>query len=349
MTTAVETPLIAPSRFNAAAGLLPGVGLCLAVAATAWCYQAAERALLGKVWLESLVLAIVIGVAIRTFSPLPPRCLSGVAFSGKRFLEVAIVLLGASLNAQLLTAVSPLLLLGVVGLVFASIGFSVLVGRALGLTRAMATLVACGNAICGNSAIAAVAPVIDAKPDDVAAAIGFTAVFGVAGVLLLPLLGSMLNLSPTSYGAFAGLTVYAVPQVIAAASPAGAQAVQMGALVKLVRVMTLGPVCLLLALTRGGRGASSAKAPQLLPWFILGFFGMAILKICGFIPQAAVGPAAQAATMLTVVSMAALGLGVDVRVIARAGPRIIATVLISLLGLGAMSLGLLTLLQMRAG
>ena len=348
MTIAVAPPLTSSPRSTAAA-LLPGVGLCLAVAATAWCYQAAEQALLGKVWLESLVLAIVIGVSIRTITPLPPRFLPGVAFSGKRFLEVAVVLLGASVNAALLTTVSPLLLLGVVGLVFVSIGFSFLVGRALGLTRAMALLVACGNSICGNSAIAAVAPVIDAKGDDVAAAIGFTAAFGVAGVLILPPLGSILGLSPTSYGAFAGLTLYAVPQVLAAASPAGAQAVQMGALVKLVRVMTLGPVCLLLALARGERGAGAAKTAHLAPWFILGFFGMAFLKICGFIPQAAVGPAGKAATLLTVISMAALGLGVDVRVIARAGPRIIATVIISLFGLGAMSLGLLAVLPTLAG
>ena len=348
MTIAVETPLTSSPRSTAGA-LLPGVGLSLAVAATAWSYQAAEQALLGKAWLEALVLAILIGVSIRTITPLSPRFLPGVTFSGKRFLEVAIVLLGASVNATLMTTAGPILLLGVVGLVFVSIGFSFLVGRALGLTRAMALMVACGNSICGNSAIAAVAPVIDAKGDDVAAAIGFTAVFGVAGVLILPPLGSLLGLSPTSYGAFAGLTLYAVPQVLAAASPAGAQAVQMGALVKLVRVMTLGPVCLLLALARGERGAGAAKTAHLAPWFILGFFGMAFLKICGFIPQAAVGPAGKAATLLTVISMAALGLGVDVRVIARAGPRIIATVIISLFGLGAMSLGLLAVLPTLAG
>jgi uncharacterized integral membrane protein (TIGR00698 family) len=328
------------------ARLAPGVGLCLGVATLAWGAQAAENALFGKAWVEALVLAILIGAAIRTFRAPPRAACEGVTFAGKRFLEIAVVLLGASVSAKALEAASPILLLGVVGLVLTSIAFSFAVGRVLGLTRSMAMLVACGNSICGNSAIAAVAPVIDAKCDDVAAAIGFTAVFGVAGVLLLPPLGFALGLGPASYGAFAGLTVYAVPQVIAAAAPAGSLAVQTGTLVKLVRVMMLGPVCLLLSLVmRRRRGAGLAKPAQLLPWFIVGFFAVAALKLWGVIPQAVAAPAGQAATLLTVVSMAALGLGVDVRVIARAGRRVIGAVLISLLGLSAMSLALLAALR----
>ncbi len=108
----------------------------------------------------------------------------------------------------------------------------------------MAVLVACGNSICGNSAIAAVAPVIGADGEDVAASIAFTAVLGVVVVLSLPLACPLLHLSGLQYGALAGLTVYAVPQVLAAAAPLGAVAVQIGTLVKLVRVLMLGPVVL---------------------------------------------------------------------------------------------------------
>src|SRR3546814_8154148 len=104
-------------------------------------------------------------------------------------------------------------------------------------------LIACGNAICGNSAIAAVAPVIDAESDDVAAAIGFTAVLGVVVVLAMPGLAALAGFEGAKAGALAGLTVYAVPQVLAAAAPMGPAAVQMGTLVKLTRVLTLGPGC----------------------------------------------------------------------------------------------------------
>jgi uncharacterized integral membrane protein (TIGR00698 family) len=328
------------------ARLAPGVGLCLGVATLAWGAAGGRECAVR----QGLGGSAGPGHSHRRGDPNLPRSaargLRGRHLRRQAFLEIAVVLLGASVSAKALEAASPILLLGVVGLVLTSIAFSFAVGRVLGLTRSMAMLVACGNSICGNSAIATVAPVIDAKCDDVAAAIGFTAVFGVAGVLLLPPLGFALGLGPASYGAFAGLTVYAVPQVIAAAAPAGSLAVQTGTLVKLVRVMMLGPVCLLLSLVmRRRRGAGLAKPAQLLPWFIVGFFAVAALKLWGVIPQAVTAPAGQAATLLTVVSMAALGLGVDVRVIARAGPRVIGAVLISLLGLSAMSLALLAALR----
>ena len=110
----------------------------------------------------------------------------------------------------------------------------------------MSVLVACGNSICGNSAIAAVAPVIGARADDVASSIAFTAVLGVVVVLGLPLLVPVLDLSLTQYGTLAGLTVYAVPQVLAATVPVSAISAQLGTLVKLVRVLMLGPVVVLL-------------------------------------------------------------------------------------------------------
>jgi uncharacterized membrane protein YadS len=108
----------------------------------------------------------------------------------------------------------------------------------------MSILIACGNSICGNSAIAAVAPVIGADGDDIAASISFTAVLGVVVVLTLPLLVPILQLSLTQYGVLAGLTVYAVPQVLAATLPIGALSNQVGTVIKLVRVLMLGPVVL---------------------------------------------------------------------------------------------------------
>ena len=152
----------------------------------------------------------------------------------------------------------------------------------------MAILIACGNSICGNSAIAAVAPVIGADGDEVASSIAFTAVLGVVVVLGLPLLASLFGLSVTQYGVLAGLTVYAVPQVLAATLPIGALANQVGTVVKLVRVLLLGPVVLALSLmTRRLRDEADETAPhvtagdrpkrgrpalhQLVPWFIMAF------------------------------------------------------------------------------
>lgn len=333
---------------------LPGLALCLLVAGLALAAGRVEAALTGQAWLEPLVLAILLGTAIRTAWTPSARWHPGIAFSAHTLLELAVVLLGASVSAETLLAVGPALLGSIVAIVPVAILLSVAIGRLLGLSRRMAILVACGNSICGNSAIAAVAPVIGAEADDVAAAIAFTAVLGVAVVLGLPLLGHGLGMTAPRYGALAGLTVYAVPQVLAAGAPFGAAAVQMGTLVKLVRVLMLGPVCLTLSLLRPrrlapmpqldeGRDGRRPAGPRptmrtLVPGFILGFLALAAARSLGLVPPGVAAPANALAGFLTIVAMAALGLGVNLRTVARAGGRVTLAVILSLFGLGAISL-----------
>lgn len=341
--------------------LLPGLALCLAVTAAAVGLEHAEAAVFGATWLEALVLAILVGTAIRTAWTPGQRWLPGIHLSAKTLLEVAVLLLGASISAAMILAAGPLLIAGIAVVVMLALAASYGIGRLFGLPHRMATLVACGNSICGNSAIAAVAPIIGADGEDVAASIAFTAVLGVLVVLGLPLLPALLHLSGLQYGVLAGLTVYAVPQVLAATAPIGTVAVHMGTLVKLVRVLMLGPVVLGLSLltqrlrdetdeaaphvTAGDRPAPG-KLPlhKLVPWFIVGFLALAALRSADLVPHAALGPMAVAANLLTIVSMAALGLGTDLRAVARAGTRVIAAVTFSLLVLGAISLGLIGLL-----
>jgi uncharacterized membrane protein YadS len=172
----------------------------------------------------------------------------------------------------------------------------------------------------------------------------------VGVVLGLPLLAGALHMHVLSFGALAGLTVYAVPQVLAATAPAGPLAVQMGTLIKLVRVLMLGPVCVALSLITAGRGEGDAirrglpPLHQLVPWFILGFLVLMGVRSAGLIPPEVLKPAGELTNILTVISMAALGLGVDVRVVARAGGRVIGVVVLSLAILGVVALGLIHLL-----
>ena len=304
-----------------------------------------EVRLLGYPWLEPLVLAILLGACVRTAWTPGPRWQPGIAFSAKMLLEVAVALLGASVSLATVLAVGPALLAGIVGIVVAAVASSYAIGRALGLPRRMAVLVACGNSICGNSAIAAVAPVIGADGKDVASAIAFTAVLGVGVVLGLPLAAALLGLSAAQGGVLAGLTVYAVPQVLAATAPMGVLSTQAGTVVKLVRVLMLGPLVFLLSVfgasLRGSRGPGRVPLHRLVPWFIVGFLLLGALRSLGLLPAAVLAPAAAAASALTVLSMAALGLGVDVRAVARAGLPVTATVSLSLLVLGAMSVALI--------
>jgi uncharacterized integral membrane protein (TIGR00698 family) len=328
---------------------LPGVALCVAVTAAAKLAEAAEVRLVGHLYLEGLVIAILIGVAIRAVWTPGRLWMPGIAFSAKTLLEIAVVMLGASISAATVWALGPLLLVGIAIVVAVALVSSYALCRALALPRKMAVLIACGNSICGNSAIAAVAPVIGAKPADIASSIAFTAVLGVVVVLTLPLLVPVLGLSLTQYGTLAGLTVYAVPQVLAATLPIGALSNQVGTVVKLVRVLLLGPVVLVLSLAasrlRGEAERNGARRwpplKELVPWFIVGFLLLAVLRSVGLIPSNAVEPVRTVAAVLTTIAMAALGLGVDVRTVARAGLRVTVAVTASLIVLGIISFALI--------
>jgi uncharacterized integral membrane protein (TIGR00698 family) len=335
--------------------LVPGLLLCVGVTLAAVALARIEAALFGHAWLEALVLAILLGTALRSAWTPSARWRPGIAFGAKTLLEIAVVLLGASLSAATVLAVGPALLAAIALLVAFALLAGYGIGRLLGLPPRMAILIAGGNAICGNSAIAAIAPVIGAEARDIATSIAFTAVLGVAVVLALPFLAPALGFSDAQFGVLAGMTVYAVPQVLAATAPVGATAVQVGTLVKLVRVLMLGPVVLALSLLAPRLGAADGvtadrPAPRrtplhrLVPWFILGFLAMAALRSLGLLPQGLLGPIATVAGLLTVISMAALGLGVDVRAVARAGGRVTAAVSLSLLVLGVIGFGLIRLL-----
>ncbi len=322
--------------------LLPGLFLTTAIALIAKLVEQAERSLLGHGWIESLVFAILLGVVVRSVFGLAKLFHDGVRFCGKTVLEIAIVLLGASISAQALGQAGFGLIAAIVLVVCTSLFLSFHIGRLLGLSKHLAMLVACGNSICGNSAIAATAPVISAKSDDVAASIAFTAVLGVLFVFALPLVHVGLGLSAAQYGIFSGLTVYAVPQVLAATAPAGPLAVQVGTLVKLIRVLMLGPVIFALALM-GGREVR-LPVTQMVPWFIVGFVATMAARSFGMIPEIALEPMRTISSFLTILAMAALGLSVDIRSVMHVGGRVMAAALLSLLVLCALGLLVLVIL-----
>ncbi len=328
--------------------LIPGILLCGVVTVISLGVQAVEERVFDHPYIEALVVAILLGMAVRTAWEPSERWRSGIAFSAKQLLEVAVMLLGASISFAAIVASGGLLIGAIAATVVIMLAVSYGLARLLGLKTKLAILIACGNSICGNSAIAAVAPVIEADGDDIASSISFTAILGVLMVLGLPLLIPLLKLTATQYGILAGLTVYAVPQVLAATVPAGIVSTQIGTLVKLVRVLMLGPIVVALSLfvaRRRKSGTAGAKAAsispfKLVPWFIIGFLVLAALRSLQLVPDIAIAPVTKTAAILTVVSMAALGLGVDVRVLSTVGGRVTAAVTLSLMLLLGLSIGL---------
>ena len=172
-----------------------GVALCALVTLAALTIQSIEERLVGHPYVEAIVIAILLGTVVRTIWEPGERWRAGIAFSAKQVLEIAVALLGASLAFAAIAASGLMLFGAIVAIVILTLVVSFGISRALGLPVRLSILIACGNSICGNSAIAAVAPVIDASTDDIASSISFTAVLGIIVVLGLPLLIPLLHLS----------------------------------------------------------------------------------------------------------------------------------------------------------
>lgn len=350
MASSVAEVTVSPTKIRE---IWPGLGAALVVSIVALAGGWLEERAFGRAVIEPLVLAILVGMVARAILSDWASGEAGIRFASKYVLEVAVFLLGATMDVPRLFASGPALALGIVVLVIAALAAGYAVGRAAGLSTKLALLVACGNAICGNSAIAAVAPVIGADKNDVAASIALTAVLGVAVVVGLPALIAPLALSHYQYGVLAGLTVYAVPQVLAAAFAVSAVSGQVATAVKLARVLMLGPVVLFFAVRARRTGApspggeASLSLAKLVPWFVVGFTLLAVLRSSRSIGDGEANAAKLVAGWLTILAMAGLGLSVDVRSVRAVGARVVVAVagsLVILIGLAVALIRVLSLL-----
>lgn len=321
----------------------PGLALVVLVAGAAQLLGAWEVRTIGRMLVDPLVLAILLGMLLRAALGARKWLDAGVDFAAKDVLEVAVVLLGASVNLAMLRSAGLPLALGLLGFVALALVGGVAIGRAFGLTPSLSTLIAAGNAICGNSAIAAVAPSIGARREETASAVAFTALLGMVAVIALPLLMRPLGLTHGQFGVLAGTTVYAVPQVLAAAYPVSDAAGEMATLVKLTRVLLLGPMVLIIAAwwRRTHADAAGLKMPRVgLPSFIVGFAALAALRATGLLSVGNAELASDAAHRLTIAAMAGLGLSVDLREVRRVGVRAAVAASTGLLLLVLLGLGL---------
>lgn len=320
---------------------LPGLGLAIGLAALAWLTASALEAF-GVTVVEALVIALIGGMLIRLRWRPPSPFEPGLNYASKGLLELAIVLLGASLSFTDLGPAGLKLIGYVVLTVGVILGLGIILGERLGLGRRLSSLVAVGNAICGNSAIAAIAPVLRATRQEIASAIALTAALSVAVVLLLPLTAPIFDLSNAEYGVLAGLTVYAVPQVVAASFAVSTESGDIGSLVKLLRVLAIGPVIAGAAwlVARSAMRDSEEAAPtahqpasgfrlrSAVPWFVIGFLLFAGLRTVGVVPASLGDGIREVSRVMTIVAMAALGLTVDLSSVRRSGRAVASLVLL---------------------
>lgn len=301
--------------------ILPGLLLSGLVAAVAF----ALREVPGLSALSPLILAILIGMAIRNLIGTPEAVRAGMAFCLKRILRAGIVLLGLQLTMQQVLAVGGAGVALLVVTVLATFIFTTLLGRILGVNAGLTQLIAAGSSICGASAVIATNTVTRARDEDVAYAIACVTVFGSLSMVLMPVIGGALELAPRTYGLWTGASVHEVAQVVAAAYAHGAEAGEFGTIAKLTRVMMLAPLVLtlgMLAARRLGRdGGEAGKAAPQVPWFVLGFIAMVGLASTGWVPEATQPVTTTLTQFMLATALAAMGLETDVRKLAAEGLR----------------------------
>ena len=304
-----------------ALALLPGLALAVLVAVLA----RGAHALLppgAQQLLAEVILAVLLGLLIGNFARLPFVFSPGLRFTYHTLLRTAIVLLGASLSFQRVLAIGGRALVIVAVLMSVALLVAHALGRAARIAPRLATLIGVGTAVCGNSAIAATAPVIGASDEEVSFAIATNTLFGTLAVFAYPALGHALGLSDPFFGTWSGVAVNDTSQVVATGFAYSEAAGRVATAVKLTRNALMGVVIVGVGLAYGKRGGSLARrARQSVPAFVLGFLGMAVLNSLGVFARLASAtgwpvPAILDGCARALILVALAGVGLSARVAA---------------------------------
>jgi len=298
-------------------GLVPGLGLTFVLALVA--KQLSSLPYLNL--LGSMVLAILAGIAWRYFMEVPTTALAGITFASKNMLRYGIILLGLRLNIPQILGAGPQALLLDIGTIFTALTFIPLLAKKAGLPGNYGSLLAIGTGICGASAIAATAPVVQAREEEVVISVGIISLMGTLMALVYVLLYPVLPFSPTEFGLFSGSTLHELGHVIAAAQVGGSDSLDLALLVKLGRVALLVPVVLFLGIYYNLRGNKATPTWRKLPipWFILGFLALSLLNTWHVLPPSWVTFLIQVGVFFLTMGMAGLGLNVNLDMVRQVG------------------------------
>ncbi len=277
-----------PAPPSGLAPVLPGLALAVLVALSArLVHQSLPRNVTGV--LGEVLFAVVIGLIVGNSVRLPEAMKPGFRFSFQAVLRTAIVLLGATFSFHQVLQIGGKAVALIVVLMAIALAAAHLLGRATGMPGRLATLIGVGTAVCGNSAIAATAPVIRARDDEVSFAIATNTVFGTLAVLLYPVIGRLVHMGDAAFGTWAGTAVNDTSQVVAAGFAYGDAAGRVATAVKLTRNALMGVVILAIGIAYarsgaevGSGGGAWGRLKQSFPLFVLGFLAMALLNTVGF-------------------------------------------------------------------
>jgi uncharacterized integral membrane protein (TIGR00698 family) len=296
--------------------LLPGLTVCVLLA------------LLG-IWFGSLVpiigapiFGILLGIIVGNVWRLPSAAKPGIVFSSKKILQFSIIVLGGSLSlSQIWNTGRDSFWIMLISLSVALLG-AWLIGTKMGICRNLKSLIGVGTAICGGSAIAAIAPIIKADDDEIAFSISTVFLFNVVAVLIFPMIGHLIHLQDYGFGLWAGTAINDTSSVVAASYSYSQAAGDVAVVTKLTRTTMIIPIALVFAfLVVGKSEGGKARIKQIFPWFILGFLAMAGINTLGFLGSSFPSIAGTAGKDLIVLALAGVGLGANFAKILKTGAR----------------------------
>jgi len=302
---------------------IPGILLTLLIATPAW-FLGRQFPIIG-----GPVIAIVAGMLIANVFPgvmdsQKINLQDGVRFTSKKLLQYSIILLGFEMNLFNVVKVGSQSLLIMLFTLTAAFLVAFFVGRLLKLPGDTTTLIGVGTSICGGSAIAATAPVIRAKDEDVTQAISTIFLFNIVAVFLFPALGRLIGLSDTGFGIWAGTAINDTSSVVAAGAAwsiaAGNNtALEIATIVKLTRTLMIVPITLFLSIYTMRKAKSSSKGnfkfTAIFPWFVIFFIVAAIINTFAGLPGFVSGDLVLIGKFVIVMAMAAIGLNTRLKVL----------------------------------
>ena len=311
--------------------LFPGIALSLAIAALA-CFL---ESLLPIHLIGSAVIAMFVGMIFNYFLQNTKIFASGLKFTSKKILKLAIILLGLSLNITTILNVGKMSLLVMIFTLLTCFGGGYFIGRALGLNWKLSNLISAGTGICGGSAIAAIAPTIEADDNDVAYAMSATFLFDMAMILLFPIMGRAIGMTDQAFGIWAGTAVNDTSSVVATGYAFSEAAGDFATMVKLTRTLAIIPTVITFSLIQlrlkrkealaksenVGELKANFKITKIFPWFILGFLAMSIVASLFSVPADVVSHTKSISKFLMVSALAAIGLNTSFSKLKKAGIR----------------------------
>ena len=302
---------------------LLGVAICFTVAGLS---VMLEELIPGGL-LGASIIALFMGTIINSFFH-PAWMKPALKFTSKKILKAAIVLLGASLSVSTIMSVGKMTFFVMIFTFAMCFGGGYFIRKLFGLNWKLSNLISAGTGICGGSAVAAIAPVIDADDKDIAFAMSSTFLFDMVMIALYPLMGKALGMSDIAYGIWAGTSVNDTASVVASGYAFSEAAGDFATMVKLTRTIAIIPTVLVFAwigtrikqkeLKTSGDG-KKVNLFKIIPWFIGGFLLLAILNSVGVIPTTLSGMMKTASKFLMVTALAAIGLNTSITDFKKAG------------------------------